>query len=103
MPDVPGCASIGHTLEELRENVHDELEFHLERMVLEGRAVQDPIMGMGDVAPDAHAEWMLVRPLPEKTLLRNAGVRQRLRRMLGLRWKMFSWSGESGRVRASWI
>jgi len=88
VPDVPGCASIGHSLEELRENMHDELEFHLERMALDGLSVQEPFIGMDDVAPGVHAEWMMVKSLPEKKALSlDAKIR---RRPLGLRWDMFS-------------
>jgi predicted RNase H-like HicB family nuclease len=91
VPDVPGCASIGHSMEELRENIHDELEFYLERMALDGRSVQDPIMGMDDVPEGVHAEWMIVKPLPkQKALSLEAKIRRRLRRSFGFKWNIFS-------------
>ena len=104
VPDVPGCASIGHSMEELRENIHDELEFHLERLALEGRSVQDPFMGMEDVPPGTHAEWMLVKPLPEKKALSlDAKIRRRLRKPFGFRWNWFARDVAAARVRASYV
>lgn len=35
-PDVPGYGSIGHSLEEMRENLREALEFHLEGLALDG-------------------------------------------------------------------
>lgn len=35
-PDVPGCASTGHTIEEMRTNLRDALHFHLEGLALDG-------------------------------------------------------------------
>jgi predicted RNase H-like HicB family nuclease len=100
VPDLPGCSSIGHSLEELRENIHDELEFYLERMTLEGRAVQAPFMGMGDVPAGVHAEWMMVRPMAqEKALSLDAKIRRRLRGAFGAKWNWFSRSAGVARVR----
>jgi predicted RNase H-like HicB family nuclease len=102
VPDVPGCASIGHSMEELRENIHDELEFHLERMAIEGRSPQEPFMGMDDVAAGVHAEWMIVRPMPEKKALSlDAKIRRRLRKPFGFRWNLFSRNLSGVRVRTA--
>ena len=104
VPDVPGCVSIGHSLEELRENIHDELEFHLERMSIEGRSLQEPIMGMDDVPPGTHAEWMMVKPMPEKNALSlDEKIRRRLRRPFGIRWNWFSRSMGGVRVRTDFV
>jgi len=61
VPDVPGCAAIGHTLVQLRENLHDALEHRLEQAALEGRPLPLPSMGRDDVPPGTPAEWMTVR------------------------------------------
>jgi predicted RNase H-like HicB family nuclease len=99
VPDLPGCSSIGHSLEELRENIHAEMEFYLERMALEGRAVQEPFMGMDDVPAGVHAEWMLVKPLPAKrTLSLDAKIKQKLRRAFGMKWNWFSRSLNGDKV-----
>ena len=104
VPDVPGCSSIGHSLEELRENIHDELEFHLERMALEGRSPQEPFMGMDDVPAGTHAEWMMVKPMPEeKALSLDAKIRRRLRRPFGFKWNWFSRSLGTARARTNYI
>jgi predicted RNase H-like HicB family nuclease len=104
VPDVPGCSSIGHSLEELRENIHDELEFHLERMALEGRSLQEPFMGMDDVPAGTHAEWMMVKPMPEeKALSLDAKIRRRLRRPFGFKWNWFSRSVAGVKVRTTFV
>lgn len=104
VPDLPGCSSIGHSLEELRENIHEELEFYLERMALEGRAVQDPFMGVDDVAAGTYTEWMLVRPMPrQKALSLDAKIRQRLRRPFGFKWGWFSRDAGGVRVRTTFV
>jgi predicted RNase H-like HicB family nuclease len=41
-PDVPGCAATGATLEEVRKNIKEALEFHLEGMAEDGDAAPDP-------------------------------------------------------------
>jgi len=41
-PDVPGCASTGHSLEEMRTNLRDALEFHLEALALDGDPLPVP-------------------------------------------------------------
>jgi predicted RNase H-like HicB family nuclease len=91
VPDVPGCGSIGHSLEELREKVHDELALYLERMAVAGRPIQDPFMGLDDVGPSIHAEWMLVKTRPvEQPLSLNDKIIQRLSKLLGPKWNLFS-------------
>ena len=39
VPDLPGCVSAGHTLEETRQMIREAIEFHLEGMREDG----DPI------------------------------------------------------------
>ena len=71
VPDVPGCGSIGHSMLEMRENLHDALEFHLEDLMLKGKPLPEPSMGLDDVAAAGVAEWLVVR-------LRMAGDRSPL-------------------------
>ena len=39
VPDLPGCVSVGDTVEEVTDNIREAIEFHLEGM----RADGDPI------------------------------------------------------------
>jgi predicted RNase H-like HicB family nuclease len=61
VPDVPGCGSIGHSMVETRENLHDALEFYLEDLMLRGEPLPEPSMGLDDVAATGVAEWLVVR------------------------------------------
>ena len=61
MPDVPGCGSIGHSMVEMRENLHDALEFYLEGLMRKGEPLPEPSVGLEDVAATGIAEWMVVR------------------------------------------
>ena len=36
VPDLPGCVSAGHTLEETRQMIREAIEFHLEGMREDG-------------------------------------------------------------------
>ncbi len=81
-----------------------ELEFHLERMALEGRSLQEPFMGMDDVPAGTHAEWMMVKPMPEeKALSLDAKIRRRLRRPFGFKWNWFSRSVAGVKVRTTFV
>jgi predicted RNase H-like HicB family nuclease len=41
-PDVPGCAAVGDSSEEARQNLQEALEFHFEGMRLAGEPVPEP-------------------------------------------------------------
>jgi predicted RNase H-like HicB family nuclease len=43
VPDLPGCVSVGDTLEEVRRMVREAIEFHIEGMRLDGEAVPEPM------------------------------------------------------------
>ncbi len=60
-PDLPGCCSIGRSLEELRENLHDEVQLRLRKLVCAGRQIPEPTMALQDVQGCGHAELMAVR------------------------------------------
>ena len=59
-PDVPGCASSGHSLEEMRTNLREALEFHLEGLALDGQPLPQPITGVAEVPENGLAERLTV-------------------------------------------
>ncbi len=68
-PDVPGCASTGHTLEEMRDNLRDALEFHLEGLAMNGDAIPAAVTHLVELPEDGLAEWLGVElPVSEAVL-----------------------------------
>jgi predicted RNase H-like HicB family nuclease len=49
--DLPGCVSIGHTLEEVKAEIREAIEFHLEGMREDGLPIP---------APSSRAEYVVV-------------------------------------------
>ncbi len=41
-PDLEGCIATGNTPEEVEQNMHEAIEFHLEGLQLEGYRVPEP-------------------------------------------------------------
>lgn len=41
-PDLPGCISTGQTWDEVEQNMHEAIEFHLEGLREEGYPVPQP-------------------------------------------------------------
>ena len=41
-PDLPGCVSTGATREDVEQNMHEAIEFHLDGLKLEGLEVPQP-------------------------------------------------------------
>ena len=41
-PDLPGCITTGRSPEEVRMNMQEAIEFHLEGLRLEGLPIPDP-------------------------------------------------------------
>jgi predicted RNase H-like HicB family nuclease len=64
-PDVPGCASTGHSLEEMRANLREALEFHLEGLALDGQPLPQPTTNIVEVPENGFAEWLVVT-LPQR-------------------------------------
>ena len=62
-PDVPGCASTGHSLDEMRANLREALEFHLEGLAIDGQPIPPATTRLVEVPDDGFAEWLEV-PLP---------------------------------------
>jgi predicted RNase H-like HicB family nuclease len=42
VPDLPGCVSTGDTLEEIRKNIQEAIEFHIEGMLRQGLPIPVP-------------------------------------------------------------
>jgi len=57
-PDVPGCASTGRSLEEMRINLREALEFHLEGLALDGAPIPSPTTHLVEVPEGGFAEWL---------------------------------------------
>lgn len=60
-PDVPGCASTGYSLEEMRRNLREALEFHLEGLALDGLPIPPVSTHMVELPEDGFAEWLAVK------------------------------------------
>jgi len=60
-PELPGCGSIGRSMEELRENLYDEILMRLKRIACSGRRISEPTMGLDDVQGCGYAELMAVK------------------------------------------
>ncbi len=43
VPDLPGLAAFGDTREELMQNLHEGIAFHLEGLALEGAPIPEPM------------------------------------------------------------
>jgi len=55
VPDLPGCVSVGDTLEEVKAEIREAIEFHLEGMREDGLPISKPsswaeYVEVGDVA-----------------------------------------------------
>ena len=57
-PDVPGCVSTGQFLEEMRANLREALEFHLEGMALDGLPAPVVSTRLAEVPEGGFAEWL---------------------------------------------
>ena len=53
VPDLPGCISIGDSLEEARANVKEAIELYLEVLKERGELIPEPKCSIGTVAVDA--------------------------------------------------
>ena len=42
VPDLPGCVSTGDSLEEVRQNIREAIEFHLDGMREDGDPIPEP-------------------------------------------------------------
>jgi predicted RNase H-like HicB family nuclease len=58
-PEIPGCASTGHTMEEIRANLREAIEFH-EGLMLDGQPIPASVTRLAEVPENGFAEWMTV-------------------------------------------
>lgn len=42
VPDLPGCVSVGDTLDEVARNIQEAIEFHLDSMRRDGDTIPEP-------------------------------------------------------------
>ncbi|MCX6164542.1 MAG: type II toxin-antitoxin system HicB family antitoxin [Ignavibacteriae bacterium] len=42
IPDLPGCVSTGDTIEEIKKNILDAVEFHIQGMKEDGEPIPEP-------------------------------------------------------------
>lgn len=42
VPDLPGCISVGDTLDEVQRMIREAMEFHIEGMLRDGDVVPEP-------------------------------------------------------------
>lgn len=43
VPDLPGCIAVGQSREEVRELIHEAIEFHIEGLREDGLSVPKPV------------------------------------------------------------
>jgi predicted RNase H-like HicB family nuclease len=53
-PDVPGCGSTGRTLEEIRKNLREGIQLHLQSLAEENEPLPHPVSHA--YVPDAESE-----------------------------------------------
>jgi predicted RNase H-like HicB family nuclease len=55
VPDLPGCISVGDTLEEVQQMIREAIEFHIEGMRLDGEPVPEATTLCAMIEVDAPA------------------------------------------------
>lgn len=58
VPDLPGCVSVGHTLDEARRNIKEAITFHIDLLLEHGDAIPEPSTSMQE-ALDLHNEGLV--------------------------------------------
>jgi len=43
VPDLPGCVSTGLTIEKVKKNIHEAIEFHIEGLKEDGEEIPLPV------------------------------------------------------------
>ncbi len=52
VPDLPGCISVGDTLDEVRQMIREAMELHIEGMLRDGDEVPEPTSQSHEVEID---------------------------------------------------
>lgn len=67
VPDLPGCISVGDTLEEMRKMIREAIEFHIEGMLRDGDVVPEPTSQCYEVEIDVDRIAALAKEDETKT------------------------------------
>ena len=67
-PDVPGCVSVGDTLDEMNTMMREALEFHLEGILEDGNTIPEPTTMSIDLKAEdfEDVDYFIVRQLEVK-------------------------------------
>ena len=67
-PDVPGCVSVGDTLDEMNTKMREALEFHLEGILEDGNSIPEPTTMSIDLKAEdfEDVDYFIVRQLEVK-------------------------------------
>jgi predicted RNase H-like HicB family nuclease len=67
-PDVPGCISVGDTLEEMNAMMREALEFHFEGILEDGDTIPEPVTMNADLKAEdfEDVEYFVVQKLEVK-------------------------------------
>ena len=67
-PDVPGCVSVGDTLDEMNTMMREALEFHLEGILEDGNTIPEPTTMSIDLKAEdfEDVEYFVVQKLEVK-------------------------------------
>jgi predicted RNase H-like HicB family nuclease len=55
VPDLPGCVTVGDTLEETERNIREAIEGHLEVMREHGESIPEPTTSVQEIAVEIPA------------------------------------------------
>lgn len=58
VPDLPGCVTVGHSLEEIRANMKEPIVFHIDLLLQHGESIPEPRTSIQE-ALDLHGEDLL--------------------------------------------
>ena len=51
VPDLPGCITTGHTVEEIERNIREAIELHLDGLREDGLPIPEPATAVAYVEP----------------------------------------------------
>jgi len=58
VPDLPGCVTVGASLEEIRTNIKEAITFHIDLLLQHGESIPEPRTSIQE-ALDLHGENLL--------------------------------------------
>jgi predicted RNase H-like HicB family nuclease len=66
-PEIPGCGSLGDTLDETRENMQDAIHVYLEETIKDGEPIPDAVatgVNIEEFDPNREAKQYVIEWLP---------------------------------------